>query len=218
MRARYPIALAAAAVLAAAAPAQAHVQVTPTEAAPGDPVVFEVLVPGETDAHTTEVSLQIPKDVLPFSFEEVPGWKRTVEQGDDGSVSVVRWRGRMATDGFVRFGFLASTPEQEGELVWKAVQRYDDGEEAAWIGPPDSDNPAPVTVVSEDAARVNAGGEGAGAEPAAGGEAEQRSAPVEAAADESDDDGGGTLAIVLGALGCALGLAALVIALRRRPA
>ncbi|MET0770714.1 MAG: DUF1775 domain-containing protein, partial [Solirubrobacteraceae bacterium] len=84
MRARYPIALAAAAVLAAVAPAQAHVQVTPTEAAPGDPVVFEVLVPGETDAHTTEVSLQIPKDVLPFSFEEVPGWKRTVEQGDDG--------------------------------------------------------------------------------------------------------------------------------------
>ena len=217
MRARYPIALAAAAVLAAAAPAQAHVQVTPTEAAPGDPVVFEVLVPGETDAHTTEVSLQIPKDVLPFSFEEVPGWKRTVEQGDDGSVSVVRWRGRMATDGFVKFGFLASTPEQEGELVWKAVQRYDDGEEAAWIGPPDSDNPAPVTIVSADAARVNAGGEGAEAEPGAGGEAEQTAAPVEAAADEGDD-GGSTLAIVLGAIGCALGLAALVIALRRRPA
>ena len=57
----------------------------------------------------------------------------------------MRWRGRLATDGFVRFAFLASTPEQEGELVWKAVQRYDDGEEAAWIGPPDSDNPAPVT-------------------------------------------------------------------------
>ena len=217
MRARYPIALAAAAVLAAAAPAQAHVQVTPTEAAPGDPVVFEVLVPGETDAHTTEVSLQIPKDVLPFSFEEVPGWKRTVEQGDDGSVSVVRWRGHMAPDGFVRFGFLASTPEQERELVWKAVQRYDDGEEAAWIGPPDSDNPAPVTVVSEDAARVNAGGEGAEAEPGAGEEAEHTSAPVEAAADESGD-GGSALAIVIGALGCALGLAALVVALRRRPA
>jgi uncharacterized protein YcnI len=221
MRARYPIALAAAAVLAAAAPARAHVQVTPTEAAPGDPVVFEVLVPGETDAHTTEVSLQIPKDVLPFSFEEVPGWKRTVEEGDDGSVSVVRWRGRMASDGFVRFGFLASTPEQAGELVWKAVQRYDDGEEAAWIGPPDSANPAPVTVVSEDAARVNAGGEGAEAEPGAGEEdaapAPQPAAHVEAAADESDD-GGGALAIVLGALGCALGLAALVVALRRRPA
>jgi len=222
MRARHRIALAAAAVTAAAAaPAQAHVQVTPTEAAPGDPVVFEVLVPGETDAHTTEVSLQIPRDVLPFSFEEVPGWKRTVEQGDDGSVAVVRWRGRMASDGFVRFGFLAATPEQEGDLVWKAVQRYDDGEEAAWIGPPDSDHPAPVTVVSEDAARVNAGGEGAGAEPGSGEDeapAEQAPAPAAAAAPDDDDGGGSTLAIVLGGAGCALGLAALVVALRRRPA
>jgi len=180
-----------------------------------------VLVPGETDAHTTEVSLQIPRDVLPFSFEEVPGWKRTVEQGDDGSVAVVRWRGRMASDGFVRFGFLAATPEQEGDLVWKAVQRYDDGEEAAWIGPPDSDHPAPVTVVSEDAARVNAGGEGAGAEPGSGEDeapAEQAPAPAAAAAPGDDDGGGSTLAIVLGGAGCALGLAALVVALRRRPA
>ena len=152
---------------------------TPAQAAPGDPVVFEVLVPGETDAHTTEVSLQIPEDVLPFSFEDVPGWRRTVENADDGSIAVVRWRGRLATDGFVRFGFLASTPEQEGELVWKAVQRYDDGEEAAWIGPPDSDNPAPVTRVSADAARVNAGGEGSEAE-----EPEAADAGAEPAADE----------------------------------
>ena len=48
---------------------------------PGDPVRFELLIPGETDAHTTEVSLQIPKGVLPFSFEDQPGWKRTVEHG-----------------------------------------------------------------------------------------------------------------------------------------
>ena len=99
----------------------------------------------ESDAHTTEVALQIPKGVLPFSYEDQPGWRRTVENAADGSVGVVRWRGRLASDGFVRFAFLAGTPEQEGELVWKAVQRYDDGEEAAWIGAPDSDNPAPVT-------------------------------------------------------------------------
>ena len=123
MRARYPIAFAAAAVLAAAAPARAHVQVTPTEAAPGDPVVFEVLVPGETDAHTTEVSLQIPKDVLPFSFAEVPGWKRTVEQGDDGSVSVVRWRGRMATASRSRAGFMVSWHGRSGAATGSAMTR-----------------------------------------------------------------------------------------------
>jgi uncharacterized protein YcnI len=198
-----------------ALPAQAHVQVSPTEAAPGDPVQFELLVPGESDAHTTEVSLQIPAGVLPFSFEDQPGWKRTVEHADDGSIAVVRWRGRLASDGFVRFAFLASTPEQEGDLVWKAVQRYDDGKEAAWIGPPDSDNPAAVTKVSAAAPRQNAGGEGEGTAPEAGG---AEPAATAAPADQSDgDDGGGTLGIVLGAAGLVLGAAALVVALRRRP-
>jgi uncharacterized protein YcnI len=195
--------------LAWAAPAQAHVQVTPTEAAPGDPVLFELRVPGEREAHTTEVAVQIPKGVLPFSFEDQPGWKRTVEQADDGSIAVVRWRGRLASDGFVRFAFIATTPEQEGDLVWKAVQRYDDGEEAAWIGPPDSENPAPVTAVSAAAARQNAGGEGA--------EAEEAGAAPAAPAAASDNDDDGTLGIVLGAAGLVLGAAALTVALRRRP-
>jgi len=207
-----PRALLLGAVLAVAlaALAHAHVQISPTDAAPGDPVQFELLVPGESEAHTTEVALQVPRGVLPFSFEDQPGWRRTVEHAKDGSIATVRWRGRLASDGFVRFAFLASTPEQEGDLVWKAVQRYDDGEEAAWIGPPDSDNPAAVTKVSATAARQNAGGEGAaaaGAEPAA-------SRP---AADADDGDGGGALGIVLGAAGLVLGAAALAVALRRRP-
>jgi uncharacterized protein YcnI len=205
----------AAVALATAAPAAAHVQVTPAEVAPSDPVKFELLVPGETDAHTVEVALQIPKGVLPFSFEDQPGWRRTMEQAADGSVGVVRWRGRLATDGFVRFAFLAATPDREGELVWKAVQRYDDGEEAAWIGPPDSDNPAAVTTVSASAPRQNAGGEGS--EPA-GGEPDAEPAPAAPAAAAAGDDGGtsGTLGLVFGAAGLVLGAAALAVALRRR--
>ena len=211
MRARRTACLAVLAAAVAAAPAQAHVQVTPAEAAPGDPVQFELLVPGESDAHTTEVALQIPKGLLPFSFEDQPGWKRTIEPADDGSAGVVRWRGRLASDGFVRFAFLAATPEREGALAWKAVQRYDDGEEAAWIGPPDSDHPAAVTTISASAPRRNAGGEGAGgAAPAA-------AAPAEPAAVAEDGDGDGTLGVVLGAGGLVLGAAALAVALRRRP-
>jgi uncharacterized protein YcnI len=202
--------LASALVLAWAVPAQAHVQVTPTEAAPGDPVLFELRVPGESDAHTTEVAVQIPKGVLPFSFEDQPGWKRTVEQADDGSIAVVRWRGKLASDGFVRFAFIATTPEQEGDLVWKAIQRYDDGEEAAWIGPPDAENPAPVTTVSASASRQNAGGEGEGEEA-------QEGAPAAAVAADDGDSGGATIGIVLGAAGLLLGAAALAVALRRRP-
>ena len=118
----------ATAFLALAAPAAAHIQVRPALVAPGDPVLFEVLVPGETDAKTIEVTLQVPKDVLPFSFEDPPGWERTNDEAADGSIKAIRWRGEQASDGLTRFTFLASTPEEDGEILWKALQTYDDGE------------------------------------------------------------------------------------------
>jgi uncharacterized protein YcnI len=207
----------AAAVLAA--PAGAHIQVTPAEAAPGDPVEFTLRVPGETGARTVEVSLQMPAEVLPFAYGDPPGWRRTLEQAPDGSVRVVRWRGEMAPDGFVEFSFRASTPEQPGTLTWKAVQRYSDGEEAAWIGPPDSDNPAATTVGSAGAARQNAGGEGAAAAAGGGSTAAAATPAADAGDDDGDDDGSGsTVAIVLGIAGCLLGGAALAVALSRRRA
>jgi uncharacterized protein YcnI len=157
------------AALTLAGPALAHVQVRPTLVAPGDPVLFEVIVPGERDEPTVEVTLQVPPDVIPFSFEDAPGWERTLNEGSDGSIETITWRGELAPDGFARFSFLASTPEKEGEIVWKALQTYEGGEVVRWIGAADSDNPAAVTKVSNDAPRQNAGGEGGeGADEGAG--------------------------------------------------
>ena len=68
-RAVFPV-LALAMLMSCASVAQAHIQVTPTTAAPGDAVQFVLLVPNERDQATVDVSLQIPKDVLPFSFSE----------------------------------------------------------------------------------------------------------------------------------------------------
>jgi hypothetical protein len=212
--------LAAVAACAATAPSAAgHIQVSPSAVAPGDPVRFELLVPGERSAHTIEVALEIPDGVLPFSFEEKPGWHRAIERADDGSIAVVRWHGDMRADSFVRFAFLAATPPREGQLAWKAVQRYSDGSEQAWIGPPSSENPSARTTVSASVPRQNAGGEGTSGNgdsaareaseatpaPAAGGEAE-------AATDDND-----TLALVLAIAALALGAVALAVALRRNP-
>ena len=91
---------------------------------------------GETRAHTIEVALRMPDGVQPTSFERVPGWHRQLDKAADGSIEVVRWHGELARDGNGRFAFVAATPERAGDLVWKAVQRYDDGSEAAWIGAP----------------------------------------------------------------------------------
>jgi uncharacterized protein YcnI len=147
--------------LTAPAPAAAHVRVTPATADPGDRVEFELQVPGETAAHTIEVALRMPDGVRPSRFERARGWHRQVDKAADGSVEVVRWHGDLAPDAVGRFRFVAATPERAGDLVWKAVQRYDDGSEVAWIGPRHSDRPAPVTRVGA-AAPARAGAEGSG--------------------------------------------------------
>lgn len=197
-------------LVAAAAPAQAHIQMSPTEAAPGDPVRFELLVPNERPQSTVEIRLKVPSDVLPFSYEDPPGWKRHLELAKNGATDVVRWRGRLASDGFARFGFLASTPARPGTLSWKAIQTYGDGTKVSWIGAAGSEHPAAVTVVQAGVARQNAGGEGA--PRAAAGSAGTAAADIPAAG-ASDEDG--PLALILAVAGLILAATALVVALRR---
>jgi len=168
-------------LLAAPAGAQAHVQLRPTTVAPGDPVEFTVLVPSERPAHTTKVDLKLPAGVLPFAYGDAPGWRRRLVTAANGAVERIVWTGRLAEDGYARFTFLATTPERPTTLTWKALQTYDDGTVARWIGAPDAESPAPVTRVVAGHQRENAGGEGDSA--AAG--ADAGSASV--AADASDD-------------------------------
>jgi uncharacterized protein YcnI len=205
------------------AAAQAHIQVSPKTAAPGDAVKFTVLVPGERDSETVKVELQMPHDLLPFSYEETPGWKRELVKASNGAVERVVWTGRAPSDGFVEFSFLAGTPEKPGELEFKALQTYADGNVVRWIGAPDADNPAAVVKVDASAAKQNAGGESAGrdsggAAPAA---TATEAAPAATVAATAQDDGGGdTLALVLGGAGLLLGAVALAVSVRtarRRP-
>lgn len=154
------------AVCLATTPATAHVQVRPARAAPGDPVLWSVLVPGEQETGTVRVELAVPTGVIPFSFEDAPGWRRTLRRNANGSLRSIVWRGRAAPDGLARFGFLASTPDRQGPIAWKALQTYADGRVVRWIGSRESEQPASVTQIARDVPRENAGGESAtGASP-----------------------------------------------------
>lgn len=197
-------------LLLAAPPASAHIQVRPAEAAPDDPVLFEVLVPGESGESTTEVELAVPPGVLPFSFSESPGWRRTTTKADDGSVGSIVWRGRLAPDGFARFGFLASTPSDEGPIAWKAIQTYADGSKVRWIGAPDSGEPAAVTQITSTAPRQNAGGE------AAGGGAGEAPAAEAAPPAPAPEPSGGAIPLALSIAALATAVAALLMARRRQ--
>jgi uncharacterized protein YcnI len=154
--------LAAALLGGGAAAADAHIQVAPTEAAPNDAVEFTVLVPGERAPNWTKrVILKVPAGVLPYSFAATPGWSRRLVEAKDHSVDRIVWSGHLAPDGFVEFSFLAATPPKPGVLAWKALQVYDDGDVARWIGPPSSEEPAPTTAIKAGVTLQNAGGEGA---------------------------------------------------------
>lgn len=184
-----------------AAKAGAHIQVSPTVAAPGDAVKFTFLIPGERAPHWTEkVVVKVPAGVLPYSFEATPGWKRQLFEAKNGAVDRIAWSGRMAPDGFAEFSFLASTPGKPTELAWKALQFYEDGEAVRWIGPPGSEDPAPVTAIEAGAAVQNAGGEAA----------------PEQSRGTSSGGGSGGLAIGLAAAALAIATAALALAVRNR--
>ncbi len=204
-------------LLALAPPASAHVEVLPATAAPDDAVLFDVLVPNERDQATTKVEVQVPPGVIPFSYEDTAGWTRTLTKKKDGSTETVIWRGRLRPDGFARFSFLASTPPSEGPIAWKAIQTYDDGEKARWIGPAGSESPAAITTVSKRYPKQNAGGEGDEAGGSAGTAAEDT-----AQSDSGDDESGGSSDdtarwLAIAALAVALVSLAVVLLRRRGP-
>jgi uncharacterized protein YcnI len=200
-------------VLAAAAPgAAAHVDVRPTTAAPDDAVLFEVLVPNERGESTVQVELAVPTGVIPFSYEETPGWRRSLTLKRDQSIRSIVWRGRLRSDGFARFGFLASTPPREGQIQWKAIQTYEDGRKVRWIEPPDGENPAAVTTVSDRFPRQDAGGEAAGSAERQSGQPPGADEPQTT---ESSGDGSDGTARWLAAAALAVALAGLAITLVR---
>jgi uncharacterized protein YcnI len=208
--------LAAAAVaLGASSPvpgASAHVTLQPTAGRPADLQRYRVIVPNEREAQaTTGVDLKLPSGITFALVESVPGWRaQVVKRGS--TVGELRWRGgRVPPGGYAELHFIARNPVRTGAIAWKALQRYDDGSVVRWIGSPRSEQPAPVTRLSETAAPVDVvstHGEGAPAGAAGG-----TSAPRAAA---SSLDGRDALTLGIAIAAAVLAAAALGLQLRRR--
>jgi uncharacterized protein YcnI len=219
IRSYVPVALVVAA-LALAPAAGAHVTLQPPEAPAGGFTRLDVRVPNERDnATTTKVEVQLPPGFLSVSTEPVPGWNaeltmrkldQPVEQFGEQvteEVGQITFSGGVIRPGqFQDFGLSLAVPDGKpgSMLTFKALQTYSNGEVVRWIGPPDSEEPAPQVELTA-----------AEEEEAAAPPAEQPAAP---AASEDDDDGNGLAiaALVVGALGLIAGLAALFLG-RRRP-
>ena len=221
------IAVVAAAVtgaLALPAAAGAHVTVQPTSAPAGAETVLAVRVPNERDdASTVKVDVKLPPGFVSASWEAQPGWSvRAVKQKlakpvqtDDGpideQIGEIVWtatakKAGIAPGEFRDFPLSVVIPGKAGQtLTFKALQTYSNGTVVRWIGAPGADQPAPQLKLTA----ASATGQTA---PASG----PSPAPTAAVAD-NDGNGLSIVALVLGALGLLVGLAALLLA-RRRPA
>ncbi|MFE9612785.1 YcnI family protein [Streptomyces sp. NPDC006012] len=238
-------AVAGSAVLVLSAPAFAHVSVQPEgTAAKGGYAVVDFKVPNERDdASTTKVEVNLPTDhplasVMP---ESVDGWtvqitksalaKPVEVHGEkiNQAVTKVTWTadGKGIQPGyFQKFPLsIGALPEDTDELVFKAVQTYDNKDVVRWIEVPEKgqaepENPAPVlalSAASDDGHSGSAAGSGNSAD-----QADTAAGGKNTAAKASDSSGGSdTTARVLGIVGIVVGAAGVAYAMiagRRRTA
>jgi periplasmic copper chaperone A len=227
MRRTIPAVIAAVALCAPAA-AGAHVTLQPDSAPAGGFARLDVRVPNERDdAGTVKVAVQMPPGVATASYEPVPGWtvKVTRERLDEPidvhgepvteQVSRVTWTGDPRAGGIIApgqfqdFGLSLRVPDGDAgqKLTFKALQTYESGEVVRWIGPEESDEPAPLVEVleappeGEEAAATPAPAPAAQAEGGGGAAAEE---------DEGGSDTLSVIALIVGAIGLILGLVALL--------
>ncbi|WP_372344293.1 YcnI family protein [Streptomyces sp. KL116D] len=230
-------------VVLVSAPAFAHVSVQPEgTAAKGGYAVVDFKVPNERDdAATTKLEVSFPTDhplasVMP---QPIPGWKAEVTKSKldkplemhgekiTEAVSKVTWTATgSGDDKGVRPGYfqkfplsIGQLPTDTDQLVFKAIQTYDNKEVVRWIEPQqkgqeEPENPAPTLELSA------AEGDEHGASGAASDDKKEAAA---ASSDTSAADSGGsdsdTTARVLGIVGIAVGIAGVafgVLAGRRR--
>ncbi len=147
------------AMLAVAAPAYAHVVVSPEEVTAGEYETLTVSVPTEKEIPTTEIRVEVPEGFLLSGVQPVPGWDHAFEE-DRGIVTAVTFSGgEIRPREFQQFLVQAQAPEESGGYPWKATQTYEDGSVVEWTGAPDSEEPASVVEV------VSGGSADAGSSP-----------------------------------------------------
>ncbi|WP_457033975.1 YcnI family copper-binding membrane protein [Kitasatospora sp. P5_F3] len=221
--------VAAASVLALAAPAFAHVTVQPGSVPQGGYSAVAFRVPNESDTASTvklEINLPLDHPMASVRTQPIPGWTATLEKskldkplkahGKDitEAVSKITW----TADAGVKVGpgqyqdfsvSLGAMPADTEKLTFKALQTYDNGDVVRWIdeakeGQAEPAKPAPVLTLTKAAAA--AGDHHAGSADAT---KDQAAEHASMSSDDSTARTLGVVGIVVGVIGAALGVAGL---------
>jgi uncharacterized protein YcnI len=190
--------------------AHGHAVLQPSASRPAEQQVYTLTVPSERDSDVVSVALQVPPDVDSLLVEDKPGWDARLQRDGD-RIAVVRWSGgRIEPDHYDAFRFIARNPVRAGELEWKVIQRYTDATDR-WIGPADSEQPAPRTSITEQADPQDVINTESGTV-----ETQQGGAEAPAADSGGGDGDSDKVPIVLGAVALVAALIALALALSAR--
>jgi uncharacterized protein YcnI len=159
----------AAAALAFAGLAQAHVTIHPNALPSGGYTVINVRVPNErATTITTKVDVSFPSGFYSVSYKPMPGWKTTIlyrklakpvtmeGQSVTQEVDQVIFTGKLPPHQFTEFPLSVAVPKVKAGtiLTFKALQTYSNGEVVRWIGPPGADTPAPQVKVIDASSAV----------------------------------------------------------------
>jgi uncharacterized protein YcnI len=127
-------------LLAAAAPASAHVRATADNPAPGSYSVVTFKVPNESEkgALTTQLTITLP-NVASASTEAMPGWTAKLDRdAAAGTVRSVTWTAApgtgIAADQFGLFRISVKLPDTP-TVSLPATQTYSDGTVVKWDQP-----------------------------------------------------------------------------------
>lgn len=157
LRRLIPIAVVAAAILIAnAAPATAHVTVNPGEGQRGGFTKLTFRAPNEHDtASTTSVEVNFPTDhvITEARTKPVPGWTATIDK-TEAAVTKITWSGgKIAPGEFQEFEVSLRLPEEGDSITFPSIQTYDNGDVVRWIEPrtggaEEPEHPAPVLTLT----------------------------------------------------------------------
>lgn len=194
--------------------ASAHVSVYAPGAEQGGYTVLTFRVPNESDtAATTSVKVELP-GLNSARTQPIPGWTSTVDKNPEGLATAVTWTAGAGAEvlpgQFQQFLLSAGPLPEEDSVSFPATQTYTDGEVVEWNEEPaadgsEPDKPAPtltLAVAGEES-------DGHGATTVTTEAATESDASSESESDTTARWIAG-VALVLGALGAALGIGATV--------
>jgi uncharacterized protein YcnI len=160
MRTRVTIALATVALLVLLpGTALAHASFDIRQLPAGTTQELTLRVPLERTAANDLVEVLVPGAFVVGDCPAADGWDCAQDETAEGDTVLTLARGPDGDGGTERFRVVVTAPTTEGVYAFPTIQTYDDGVEAAWIGEPGSDQPAPRLQVGDATTEVEFSGE-----------------------------------------------------------